>query len=115
MVKSPIVTREVRNIGRYCWRKCPYSTIDNSNRIPIVERTPHYVTSGNMDPDIRDGHDNFGFVCKDPGCSFYLGTATTPITIKVRNLCVDSGTGYYKVDFIDVVVPICSGTHFWEK
>ena len=109
------IPRIPRTKGSYTWRICPYATNDASNRIPLIERTPHVVTSGRMDLDVRGGHDTVGFVCIDPTCPFYLGAATTQIHMQVRNQKVNMSTGEYTIEYIDVPIPICSGTQFWEK
>lgn len=101
------------SLARYKYRCCPYATSDCSNRVPAIERTPHVVTSGNMSLDTRDGHGGMGFTCLDPTCPFYLGTATTVLTMDIRNTRITS-SGNLVVDIIPVPIAICSGTHFFE-
>jgi hypothetical protein len=119
MVKNQLAPRLGRRVygnKSYSWRLCPYSTADISGRIPDLEKSIHYTTSGNMQLDIREGHDMVGFVCRDPNCSFYTGQATTPVTISLRSQRIaDKQTGEYVVDTISVDIPVCSGTYFWEK
>lgn len=115
--RAPILRRNVQGKRKYCWRICPYSTADDfSNRIPASEQTVHLVTSGHMALEIRGGHDNVGFVCLDPGCPFYLGTATTPVVMQVTTVSgINQVTGEYTMQTHNVEIPICSGTRFWEK
>jgi hypothetical protein len=65
--------------------------------------------------DIRGGHDRLGWRCDDPNCSYFLGTATTPIIIGARKMTINRTTGKYDVVIEDYEVPIgCSGIKFWE-
>lgn len=113
--KAPIVRRKIQGKVKYSWRRCPYSVGDITGRIPDAEKSIHYTTSGYMSLDIKGGHDLEGFVCLDPNCSFFRGTATTPITITGYNQTVNSTTGRYTIEEIPIEIPVCSGTHFWEK
>jgi len=111
-IKAPVLNRRVQGRKRYCWRICPYATNDLSDRIPDVERADHVVTSGQMAMDIRGGHHRAGWVCEDPSCPFFLGTAVTPIQI-YENKIVISGADY-TVQKIPHDTPLCSGIQFWE-
>lgn len=115
--RAPILRKNIQGKKSYCWRLCPYSTADNfSNRIPSLEKTAHTVTSGQMSLDVRGGHDNVGFVCLDPGCPFFLGTAVTPVIMQVTTVSgINYQSGEYTMQTQAVPIPICSGTHFWEK
>jgi hypothetical protein len=113
--KAPYIRRTTQGRTKYSWRRCPYAIGDISNRIPDIEKSIHYTTSGHMSLDVRGGHDLEGFVCLDPNCSFFKGTATTKITLTCYNQKVNSTTGEYTIEEIPIDVPICSGTHFWEK
>lgn len=115
MTIAPKLHRQRSGKVRYCWRLCPYCTGDTTNRIPDIEKTIHTVTSGAMSMDIRGGHDQVGFVCLDPGCSFFLGTATTEVIMENRIQNLDRSTGEYTITIESNPIPICSGTHFWEK
>lgn len=112
MTIAPKIQREIRK--GYTWRSCPYSTRDLSNRVPSGERTPHLVTSGYMSMDIHDGHGAIGFTCLDPTCPYYLGTATTVLDMKVRNQTLNRQTGEYIIETINIPIPVCTGTYFWE-
>lgn len=113
-IKAPILHRIPKGQVKYCFRKCPYSTEDYTNRIPSNERTLHPVTSGNMSLKIKDGHDRAGFICLDPNCSYYLGTATTELTTLIEIPIVDRITGEYTISGTIIPIPLCSGTHFFE-
>ena len=115
MSKAPVLRRNVKGIKRYNWRRCPYSTADVTNRIPVGEKTEHTVTDGKMQLSIPKGHDSVGWVCKDPNCSFYLGTATTSIKVPISRTSIDYTTGEYTITADYIEQPICSGTFFWEK
>lgn len=110
--KAPILHRRVWGRKKYCWKICPYSTNAIDNRIPDAEKTIHTVTSGAMELDVKRGHDGTSFVCTDPSCSFFLGTATTPINIPIRSFKVVSGE--YIPDFKNFEQMPCSGVQFWE-
>jgi len=72
------------------WRLCPYSTDSEDLRIPDGEKSDHTTTEGKMVIG-RGGT----FICYDDLCSFYTGTATTPIYWKRYDACsqtVVSGT-----------------------
>lgn len=115
MVLAPYINRRIQKTKRYKHRICPYSTCDQTNRIPANEKTNHIITSGYMALDIRGGHDRLGYRCDDPNCSYYLGTASTPIIIGVRKMTLDRVTGKYDVIIENQEVPIgCSGIKFWE-
>lgn len=116
MNRPPYINRRIQGTKRYKHRTCPYSLCDQTNRIPLAEKTEHTVTSGNMTLDIRGGHGQLGWRCDDPNCSYFLGTAVTPIIIKERKIKINQTTGEYTVELIDHEVPIgCSGIKFWEK
>jgi hypothetical protein len=113
-IKAPVLRRISKGKVNYCFRKCPYSTDDYTNRVPTGERTIHTVTSGNMSLKIKDGHDRAGFICLDPNCSYYLGTAVTELTTLVEIPNVNRTTGEYTVSGMNIPIPLCSGTHFFE-
>jgi len=115
MTKAPILGRDVKSTKRYSWRRCPYSTQDLTNRIPAGEKTDHSVTNGKMKLSIRNGHDGVGWVCEDPNCPYYLGTATTSIKIAFSKTQVNRETGEYTIVHDYYENPICSGSYFWEK
>ena len=115
MTKAPIWNIPPTKLGTYKWRCCPYSTSDATDRVPDGEKALHPVTSGWMSMDIRGGHDNVGFVCLDPYCPFFLGTASTPVIMKVRVQKLNRETGQYWVEIEEHEIPVCSGTYFWEK
>lgn len=110
--KAPKLNRKVWGRKKWCLRICPYSTSAIDDRIPIVEKTIHTVTSGAMELCIRNGHGQAGFKCVDPGCSFFLGTATTPISIDIRHFTI-SGGEYIPNFKTELQIP-CSGTQFFE-
>ena len=67
----------------HCYKICPYgeqSESHNDFRIPLIEKTNHTNTEGKMIITSR------GWICTDDECSFFLGTATTPI-IQIRFRC----------------------------
>ena len=74
-----------------CYRLCPYSVeAEADTRIPEIEKTSHPNTDGKM----IIVHGGF-FTCFDDACSYYTGTATTPIPYAKWNPCtqtVVSGT-----------------------
>ena len=113
--KAPVLNRRVQGKVRYKWRTCPYSDCDQSGRIPDGERVPHPVTSGFMALDIRKGYDGLGWRCDDPNCSYFLGTATTPISIPQRKTVINYTTGEYTVTTEFFETPMCSGVKFWES
>jgi len=115
MSKAPVLRRNIQGIKRYSWRICPFATNDASNRIPITERTVHTTTSGRMKLSIRAGHEGVGWVCEDPACSYYLGTATTEVKIPYSRVEVNRETGEYTINHEYYSQPICSGIYFWEK
>jgi hypothetical protein len=115
MSKAPVLRRRVQGTVRYTWRCCPYATNDSSNRIPEAERANHPVTEGRMKLSIRAGHDAVGWVCEDPNCPYYLGTAITPIQIPYSRIEVNRETGEYKVHHEYIEQVMCPGTFFWEK
>lgn len=112
MTKAPVLNRRVQGRKRYCWRICPYSINDASNRIPSSERSEHTVTSGKMTMDIRGGHRRAGWVCEDPNCSYFLGSATTAIEIYENKVTISGGD--YRIEKITHFSPLCSGIQFWE-
>lgn len=112
MSTLPKLRKRKNRAQGYSYRICPYSTCDITNRVPSGEKTIHYTTSGYMRMDAADGH-NIGFVCMDPNCSYYLGTATTPVNLLLRNTVI-SGNQYH-VELIPYEVPMCSGTWFFEN
>ena len=115
MSKAPILKRDVKGTKRYGWRICPYSSNDSSARVPASERAYHPITKGKMKMSIRSGHDGVGWVCEDPNCPYYLGTATTEILIPYTTVEIDRSTGEYTVTPRASRNPICPGTFFWEK
>lgn len=115
MAKAPLLNRRIQGTKRYRWRLCPYYTEDASNRIPLTERRPHPTTSGHMKMSVRSGHDGVGWVCEDPNCSYFLGTATTTVKIPYSRVEINRETGEYTVNHEFHEQPICSGTFFWEK
>ena len=112
ILKAPVLPRSVKGRKRYSWRCCPYSTGDASNRIPEGERAAHTVTSGYMAMDIRGGHRRDGWVCEDPNCPYFLGTAVTPIQIYENKITISGGD--YFVTKIPHDSALCSGVQFWE-
>lgn len=115
MTCVPKLRKRANRAGGYSWKLCPYSTTSPSNRVPTIEKTIHYTTSGYMRMDIHGGHNDVGWVCLDLNCAFYKGTAVTEIVMSVRNQKVNPTTGEYTVESINMPIPICSGTYFWEK
>jgi hypothetical protein len=115
MTKAPVLKRKIQGTTRYNWKVCPFSTVDQSGRIPSNQKSIHTTTSGRMRLSIRDGYDGVGWVCDDPKCSYYLGTAHTPATMVVKNVSVNITTGEYTITPETVTIPMCSGTWFWEK
>lgn len=115
MAQAPLLNRRIQSIKRYLWRCCPYAINDGTNRVPLGERTEHTLTSGAMAMEIRGGHDDIGFVCQDPNCSFFKGTATTQVMIETRSQQVNQVTGEYTIIVGQEPIPVCSGTYFWEK
>ena len=112
--KAPILRRTTRGKRTYCWRKCPYSTEDSTNRIPNNQKSTHYTTSGRMAPSIRDGHDRNGWVCLDDNCSFFTGIATSGIEISIKNVSVNQSTGEYTITEDFILNMPCSGARFFE-
>jgi hypothetical protein len=113
MTKAPVLNRKAHGRKRYCWRICPYASNDVSGRIPEVERAEHTTTSGKMTFDTRGGHMRAGWVCEDPACPYFLGTAVTAINI-YENKVVISGADY-TIQKVPHPVPLCSGVQFWES
>jgi hypothetical protein len=111
--KAPVLNKTVDGINKYCWRICPYSTADGTDRIPDVEQTIHYTTSGRMSLAVTEGHGQVGFICRDPNCSYYLGTASTAINIDVRVPSI-TVSGEYIITASSVPIPMCSGHWFFE-
>lgn len=111
--KAPVLGRTIDGINKYCYRYCPYSTADSTNRIPSGERSIHYTTSGRMSLEIPEGHGQVGFICRDPNCSYYLGTASTAINIDVRVPTI-TVSGEYQITVSSIPVPMCSGHWFFE-
>jgi hypothetical protein len=109
--KAPNLRRKAWGRKRYCWRRCPYSTNDVSERIPEGERTDHTTTSGYMTLDSRGSR--WGWVCEDPNCSYFLGTASTAIEIPVNKTTISGGQHYIITQEMHEV-PLCSGVQFWE-
>ena len=96
------------------WRICPYSTCDTvTNRIPAIEQSNHTTTSGYMQMYLKDGHLP-GWICKDPACSYYTGSASTEVAIEGRDVVINRETGEYRVIVISGFNPICSGMFFFE-
>lgn len=100
----------------HTWRICPYSTCDTvTGKVPTAEQSIHTTTSGYMKTHVKSGHDGLGFICLDNACSFFQGTATTEVVMQIRNQTLDRLTNSYSVSLIDVPIPVCSGTRFFEK
>lgn len=112
--KAPVLRKTSRGQKTYCWRYCPYSLEDPSNRLPAPQRSLHTTTSGHMALDVRAGHDGVGWVCLDDNCTHYTGVATSGIPIQARVMNLEPTTGEYSVEIIPVPQGVCSGTRFWE-
>jgi len=110
--KAPVLNRRPKGIKRHCLRICPFAVNAVDTRIPTAQKTIHTVTSGAMRFDLIRGHDGRAFVCDDPNCSFFLGTATSGINLELRNTVIISGS--YQVQIINEMQMPCSGTKFWE-
>lgn len=111
--KAPRLNRRVWGRKKWCHRICPYATNAVDTRIPDIEKSVHTTTSGAMELDIRRGHDGRGWVCTDPNCSFFLGTATTSISMSLRNFTI-TASGSYEPAFLTELITPCSGTRFFE-
>jgi len=112
MAKAPILRRTyVGRKGKYCHRRCPYSTQDIADRIPSAEQTDHSDTGGRMDP--LSGPRGMTWQCDSDLCSFFLGSAVTELTQDVNRVASISG-GQYIYEVQSTVIPICSGTRFRE-
>lgn len=109
--KAPILPRKVWGRKKYCWRICPYAVNAVDTRIPDVEKSVHTVTSGAMELCIRT-RDQSGFKCTDPNCSFFLGTATTSITLTTKSFTISGGE--YVRNFKQELQTPCSGVQFFE-
>lgn len=110
--KAPVVRRKIWGRRLCCYKLCPYSTSDYSNRIPAIERSEHYTTSGAMAYETVDGH-NHVYMCLDDNCSFYKGTATTPIQLSLREQYITTSGTYNITEVVTSVTP-CNGTRFYE-
>ena len=111
--KAPIVKKRPNRAAGYSWRPCPYSPCDFSGRIPDNQKEIHPTTSGYMRLHIRDGHSLTGWICLDNNCPFYKGTASSGITLSVRNTVITS-SGTYEVQIINHIIMPCSGTRLFE-
>jgi len=113
--RAPLLNKKVRspNQGRYCWRICPYSTEDITSRTILSDKSIHTTTSGRMTIDVRAGHDGTGWVCLDPACSYFLGTAVSGIAVDARVQQI-TASGGYQVLIVPIQMGVCSGTQFFE-
>lgn len=94
----------------YLWRRCPYSTQSTSygdTRIPVIEKTDHTTYDGRMVAASRGGK-SVGFECQDSiACPYYLGTATTEITLVKHKWGGDT--------VVTGTISIVSGQFFYES
>lgn len=112
--KAPVVGKRAIGKVRYGWRLCPWSTADSTDRVPLAEKAEHFVTSGYMALQVRDGHGKVGFVCEDPNCPYLLGNAVTQLYTVVQIPIVDRVSGEYTVSGYSYPIPLCSGINFFE-
>lgn len=112
MSRAPVLNRTyVGRKGKYGHRKCPYSTEDITERIPLAERTDHLDTEGRMDPKAMPGK-GIIFQCNSDYCSFFLGTAVTELDQSVLDVTISGGEYLYEERFVPIL--ICSGIRFRE-
>lgn len=63
--------------------------------------------------EIRAGHEGVGFMCQDPACSYFTGTATTPMLTYAKTMTI-SPEGKYVVTVTGILNPVCSGHYYFE-
>jgi len=113
MVRAPkVIKTYVGRKGKYEHRRCPYSTTDITERIPVAEQTDHLDTQGRMDLISGPTGTGSAYRCNSNYCSFYLGTAVTEIDQSINNLTI-SGGQYIYTETLEPI-SICSGTRFQE-
>jgi len=113
MALAPKITKTyIGRKGKYEHRRCPYSTQDGTERIPLAERTDHLDTEGRMDLVSGPTGTGSAYKCNSDYCSFYLGTAVTELNQSVNELTLSGGLYIYN----EVLEPIsiCSGIRFQE-